>query len=53
MNFDHINFINAAHKLLTDGTLPSSGDVSSYLGVCWTGYRVVDVVFGMLAFDDP
>jgi len=30
LNFDHINFIEGAHDLLSRGTLPDRGDVSSY-----------------------
>jgi hypothetical protein len=52
MNFDYVNFMDAADRLLSEGILPDRGDISSYWafsppGVAWL------MAPGMLVFDDP
>jgi hypothetical protein len=52
LNFDHINFIEGAHDLLSRGTLPDRGDVSSY-GAFSTPGTAWLMLPGMLVFADP
>lgn len=52
MDFDDINFIDAAARLLSEGTLPDRGDVSSYGGWATPGTAWL-MLPGMLVFDDP
>jgi hypothetical protein len=52
MNFDYVNFTDAADRLLSEGILPDRGDVSSYWvfsppGPAWL------MAPGMLVFSDP
>ena len=52
MNFDYVNFTDAADRLLSEGILPDRGDVSSYWvyappGAAWF------MAPGMLVFSDP
>jgi hypothetical protein len=52
MNFDHINFIEGAASLSSDGVLPDRGDVSSYWTFATPGTAWL-MVPGMLVFRDP
>ncbi len=52
VNFDHLNFIEGAHDLLSTGTLPDRGDVSSYGAFATPGTAWL-MLPGMLVFADP
>jgi Dolichyl-phosphate-mannose-protein mannosyltransferase len=52
MNFDYINFMYAADRLLSDGIWPDRGDVSSYWAFAPPGASLL-MVPGMFLFDDP
>jgi hypothetical protein len=52
MNFDHVNFIDAAAKLVSEGVLPDRGDVSSYWAYATPGTAWL-MVPGMFLFQDP
>ncbi len=52
MNFDYINFIDGADRLLKDGVWPDRGDASSYWAFATPGASLL-MVPGMLVFDDP
>jgi hypothetical protein len=52
MNFDHLNFIEGAHDLLSTGALPDRGDVSSYGSFATPGTAWL-MIPGMLLFADP
>jgi hypothetical protein len=52
INFDHVNYIDGADNLLSTGTLPDRGDVSSYGSFATPGTAWL-MVPGMLVFSDP
>src|SRR5688572_7372999 len=52
LNFDLINFIEGAHDLLSKGTLPDRGDVSSYGSFSTPGTAWL-MLPGVLVFADP
>jgi hypothetical protein len=52
VTFDHLNFIEGAHDLLSAGILPDRGDVSSYGAFATPGTAWL-MLPGMLVFADP
>src|SRR5262245_31246490 len=52
LNFDHVNFVDAAAQLRFHGVLPDRGDVSSYWAYATPGTAWL-MVPGMFVFDDP
>jgi hypothetical protein len=52
LNFDMVNFIEGAHELLSVGTLPDRGDVSSYGSFSVPGAAWL-LLPGMVFFNDP
>jgi len=52
MNFDHVNFVDAAARFLSEGVLPDRGDVSSYWAYATPGTAWL-MIPGMIVFQDP
>ena len=52
MNFDYVNFMDGADRLLSEGMLPDRGDVSSYWAFAPPGAAWL-MAPGMLVFSDP
>jgi hypothetical protein len=52
MNFDHVNFVDAAARFLSEGALPDRGDVSSYWAYATPGTAWL-MIPGMVVFHDP